>query len=407
MAIASRPHGQRPPAAWRIRYREARAHALLVASILWCGFAIVTFAAPGARNLVDHLKGEDFVQIYAIAHAAFEGPYPTVRAHEDFHARQVALVPASAPDYYLPVYPPTAALVFRPFVLLSYLPALAVWSAVTIGGYAAIVYAVWRRVALSNDTGFLIRAAAAFPPFFLLVLYGQTSIIPFLAFALSWLAARAGHAVWAGIALSLLTVKPQFAPLVCAALVAGGQGRMLLGLCLGVGVQLAAVGGSMGLQAFVAYADTMRSLPAVEPLLEPEPWRMHSLRSLTRLLPQPAGDMIWILASLLIAAVVLRIWRRPASLDLRYGLTVIATVLINPHLFAYDAVVLFLSFMWVGGWLASTDDIFTPSYWQAVYLYSVLILFPTAAVIGLQGSVIVLTWLFHRLVHRLEVRHVG
>ena len=59
---------------WALGYRRARAHSIVVASVLWTTLAVMTFATPGIRNLTNHLKGEDFIQIYTLAHSAFEGP---------------------------------------------------------------------------------------------------------------------------------------------------------------------------------------------------------------------------------------------------------------------------------------------------------------------------------------------
>lgn len=385
---------------------EARNHALIVALILWSGAAIVTFSTSGPRNLVDHLKGEDFVQIYTLAHAAFEGAYPTLQTQQEFYARQVELVPASAQDRYLPVYPPTAALIFRPFAYLPYSTAVLGWIVVTILGYATVAWGASRLVNLSRDRGFLLRAAAAFPPFFLLVLYGQTTLIPLLAFALSWLALRARRPLLAGLALGLLSVKPQFALPIGIVLAGGMNGWILLGLGLSVGVQLAAVAWVMGPQALTAYAGTVSGLSAVEHLLEPDPWRMHSMRALTRLIADPAGDIAWVIGGLIVLMIAVRIWRSDAPVDARYGLVVIATVLVNPHLFAYDAVVLILPFLWLGGWLASIGDRFEVPFWQGVYLFCVLILLPTAAVIFVQASVLVLLWLFWRVSQRVTTTMV-
>jgi hypothetical protein len=396
MRESRRQHGKRP--FWSVTYREARVHALIAAIVLWTGAAIATFAVRGDRNLVDHLKGEDFVQIYTLSHLAFEGGYPTPSQREQFHDRQVALVPASAPDHYLPVYPPTAALIFRPFTVLSYRAALALWSLITIGAYAWIVRRAWLPVcSVLPDGGFVARAAAAFPPFFLLVLYGQTTLVPLLAFFLCWLGLKNHRPVAAGLALGLLTVKPQFGAAIGAALLFAGNWKVILGLIASVMVQVAAVVAVLGGQALQAYARTMAEIPRIEYLLEPDGWRMHSIRTLTRLVPGRIGEMIWIGATAWIVIAAVRVWRGSAPLDARFGFLLLASVLVNPHLFGYDAVILVLSGLWLGAWLEEIASPIRAAFWQASYLLSLLLLVPTAAFIRLQLSVVVMLWLFWRV----------
>ena len=46
---------------WLLRYREARAQAILLATVMWIAAAALILARPGDRDLADHLKGADFV----------------------------------------------------------------------------------------------------------------------------------------------------------------------------------------------------------------------------------------------------------------------------------------------------------------------------------------------------------
>lgn len=383
---------------WTLNYHRARAHARIVSAIFWATVVIATFATPGIRNLANHLKGEDFVQIYTLAHAAFEGHYPTLRTYSTFHARQVELVPESAPERYLPVYPPTAAMMFRPFAALSYGWAALAWAALSIAVYGLVVWGSWRPERdLLADRSFVVAAGAAFPPFILLILYGQTTTIPLAAFFLAWAALRAGRPFIAGLALGLLSVKPQFAIAICLVLALTTSWRILLGMGLAVLAQVSLVAWMLGIQALEAYLETVRGIRSVEYLLEPSGWRMHSIRTLTRLIPEPAGELLWGVSSLILIVLAARVWRSRAPVGPRFGILVIASVLVNPHLFAYDAVVLVLPFIWIGGWIERTLPPMRRAFWQAVYGIAALILLPTAFVIYVQLSVILLLWLFWRL----------
>ena len=121
------------------------------------------------------------------------------------------LLPESAREIYPPVYPPQAAVLFAPMSGLSYQRALLIWSLITIAGYVLIVWSVWRAVAdRLPDRTFLVAAAAAFPPFWSLILHGQVTVILLVAFWAGWLALER-HRHWlAGFAFGLLAIKPQF-----------------------------------------------------------------------------------------------------------------------------------------------------------------------------------------------------
>jgi hypothetical protein len=80
----------------------------------------------------------------------------------------------------------------------------------------------------------------------------------------------------------------------------------------------------------------------------------------------------------------------------RFGVLLLATVLVNPHLFLYDATVLVLPVLWIGGWLEQTNRPLGTAWWHAVYGLSVMLLLPTAVLVGVQMSVVILGWLFVR-----------
>jgi hypothetical protein len=380
-----------------LRYQEARTHAFIAACLMWAG-ALVLLAAPGDRYPTGDLKGADFVQLYTLAQVAFEGEYPRVEDLERLHARQVELVPASATERYLPVYPPQAALLFAPFRYLSYRAAVCVWVLILISGYAAIVWSTWRSVRdVFPDGWFVAAAAAAFPPFWLLVLFGQTTLVPLAGFFLAWRALKANRPFVAGLAFGLLSIKPQFGILLAFVVVVNAQWRILLGGVCSIVIQVAAVIGTLGFQALRAYFDTVLAMRRIEELLEPDAWRMHSLRTITNLAPGNPGQALWFVICAAVVAIVVWIWRTNAKLDTRMGMLVLGTVLINPHLFVYDASVLVLALLWLGTLVEAERPSWRAAYWHAVYFLFMFFLFPTARLLFLQFSVLVMLWLFWRV----------
>jgi hypothetical protein len=215
-----------------------------------------------------------------------------------------------------------------------------------------------------------------------------------LGFFLCWSALRRNRCVLAGLALGLLSIKPQFALGLGAVLVLSQSWRILSGLTLSLALQIALVSWTIGFGAFAAYGRTLVGMPAVEYLLEPDAWRMHSLRALMRILPDPAGELLWAVGCLILIGRAVTVWRSRAPLGPRFGLMILLTTLVNPHLFGYDAVVLVLSFIWIGGWIEEARPAIRHQFWQSLYFLSVLLLVPSALLLPLQLSVLLMVWLF-------------
>jgi hypothetical protein len=104
--------------------------------------------------------------------------------------------------------------------------------------YALCIWLAWRPAsAVFDDRVFVVAAALAFPPAWQLAVYGQTTLIPLLAFTAAWEALEHDRRVLAGVALSLLTIKPQFAVVITAVTLLTLEWRMMLGAAAGIAVQ--------------------------------------------------------------------------------------------------------------------------------------------------------------------------
>ena len=142
---------------------QARTHASIAASPAWVA-ALVLLGTPGVRYPTGDLKGADFIQLYTLAHLAFEGEYPQSEIGPNARPTSGA-GPGSATEDYLPVYPPQAALLFAPFRYLSDRAAVYVWVLILIAGYAAIVSSAWRSVRdVFPDRWFVPRPRPPFRP---------------------------------------------------------------------------------------------------------------------------------------------------------------------------------------------------------------------------------------------------
>ena len=376
---------------WPRSARQAKGHALVLAVILWVIAAVVGFTGTSDRGIAGPLKGADFVQFYTLGHLASAHRIAPMYDPALYHQAQVDLIPESRREIYPPVYPPQTAVMFAPVTGLSYQRALLIWCLLTIVGYALIVRSAWKPVAdLLPDRTFVIAAAAAFPPFWSLILHGQVTLVVLAAFWGGWLALERRRPWLAGLAFGLLAIKPQLGiPLAVVVLVCG-EWAMLAGAVSSVMAQAAAVWLMLGPDAFSAFADIIPTMMTYADMLEAKPFLSHSVRAVTRLAPNWIGVPIWAIVSAIVLWYTVRAWKSRAPLRVRLGVVVLASALVNPHMIIYDLTVLALPLVWFGAYMQEPARRDAGPYWMLVYWLFVTTFMPTAAAIGVQISVFVM-----------------
>lgn len=377
---------------------------MVLAVILWIVAAIVGFTGASDRGIAGPLKGADFVHFYTLGHLASSQRIAPMYDGALLHDAQVELIPESAPEIYPPVYPPQAAVLFAPVSGLSYQSALLIWCLITIAGYGLIVWSAWKPVAaLLPDRTFVFAAAAAFAPFWSLVLHGQVTIIVLGAFWAGWLALERRRHWLAGFAFGFLALKPQFGIPLAAVVLVCGDWAMLAGAVSSVIAQAGAVWLVLGTGAFTAFAESIPMTLAYADVLEAKPFLSHSLRAVTRLTPNWIGLPAWTALSAIVLWLTLRVWKSHAPVRVRLGTLVLASALVNPHLIIYDLTVLALPLLWFGAYLQEPGrQEQAERYWTAVYWLFALTFMPTAAAIGVQASVFVMVWLLILIVRAVE-----
>ena len=389
---------------WPRSARQAKGHAIVLALILWIIAAVVGFSGTNDRGIAGPLKGADFVQFYTLGHLAGSERIASMYDGALLHEAQVELVPESNREIYPPVYPPQAAVLFAPVTGLSYQRALLIWCIITIVGYAVIVWSAWKPIAdLLPDRTFIIVAAAAFPPFWSLILHGQVTLILLAAFWAGWIALERQRPWLAGLAFGLLALKPQFGIPLAAVVLICGEWSMLAGAISSVAAQAALVWLVLGSGAFTTFAESIPTTIAYADLLEAKPFLSHSLRAVTRLAPNWIGVPVWAMLSAIVLWLTVRVWKSHAPVRVRLGTVVLASALVNPHMIIYDLTVLALPLLWFGAYLqepARREQ--GERYWTAVYWLFVLTFMPTAAAIGVQASVFVMCGLLMLVVRAVE-----
>ena len=384
---------------WQFSAAEARLHATLAALVMWIVAAVIAFAGSGYRSIFGPLKGSDFIQFYTLGHLDEQTAPTTLYNPVAFHQLQTELVPESDTERYLIVYPPHVAILFRPLAGLTYGSAALVWAATLAALYGACLWLVWRPFkTILHNRSLLVAAAAAFPPFWYLVLHGQTTIVPLVSFCLGWLALERRRPFWGGMALGLLLLKPHFALVLAVLALVCGEWMMVAGAIGSIVLQVAGTAALLGTSVLWQYADLATRLPSLRDQLSPRLDQMHSISAMTDRLPGEWGTVVWALLSALVIAQTIRVWRSNAPIALQMAALVLASVLVNPHVFNYDGTVLAPALIWVAAWAygdssprLKTRAVFGP----LVYALYMTIQLPTAGAVLIQASVLVLGGLFY------------
>jgi hypothetical protein len=377
-------------AAW-LTPKRLRAHGLLLALGLWSVYTW-NMAAPGLLDRARNLKGTDFLHFYTLGSLALEHrgvDLYNIKAQSELAAQRV---PAAAGIEYLPLYPPQVSILFAPFARLPYPWALTFW--LTLNGliYGLCVYALWRACPnLRNYRRTVLILALAFPAFWHLIAWGQTSALALACFTVAFFALRAEREFLAGLAFGCLIFKPQLGVAAAVIFVDARRWKVIAGALLSASIQLAAAWVYYGPDSLRTWIQNLSRLPSLLPLLEPKLYQTHCLRTLwTMLLPWPRLALaLYVVTALLTLAVAARCWQSSLSLSLRYSALLLATVLVAPHLTVYDLVILAPAFLLLANWIAiQPDDPGAPQLKLLLYLaYALPLLGPLARWTHLQLTV--------------------
>ncbi len=386
--------------------RRIRAHAIVLAFSLWGVFA-VDYATPGIFDREGNVKFQDFLQFPVSARLIAQG-----RARElyDDHvlAHEIRATVGRDTNVYLQYfYGPQVALLFVPFASMPFLVAATLWSVSSLAIYAGCVYVVWKRCPdLKQRRKLVAICAAAYPPLFHFLVRGQLSALALLCFTAAFLAFSSRYDFLAGIALGLLAFKPQFLVAIPLILLLARAWLAIAGILVSSISQLGF--------AFLYFGrDVMRSY-AVRLLhsgthpgsteLRFSPMQMHSLHSFWEMLVrwQSAQWLLYALSALTVIAAAAIIWKSSSPLSLRFAALSFAAVLVNPHIYIYDLLVLAPAQLLLADWsIANVSDQNKTALDILLYLAFLLPLFgPLALWTHLQLSVIAfaaIVWVLYRI----------
>ncbi len=341
-------------ASW-LTAKRLRAQGLVLALCSWSIY-VWDISGPGLRDRYGLLKGTDFVHLYTLGSLAlthrgsdlYDMPSQAALVHER--------IPGGADIVYLPVYPPQVSIFFAPLARLSYDWAIFIWLTVSTVIYVYCCYAVWRVCPNLRDEKFTIFIlAAAYPAFFHLILWGQTSALALASFTLAYFALRAENHLLAGIAFGALAFKPQLGLVAAIVFLAMRNWTLIAGAILSAAAQFIVAWLYFGLDPLRQWFRMLQNLPSALALLEPRPYQTHSLRAFwSMLVPSPTVWLVlYIVSAAFVLALLILCWRSQLSLAIRYSALLVVTVLVAPHLTVYDLVILAPAFLLLGDWVVA------------------------------------------------------
>jgi hypothetical protein len=367
----------------------------------------VDFATPGLFDRAGNVKFQDFLPFYISARLIAQHRAAQLYDPTTAHREMLAIVRDPTRIRLTYLYGPQVALLFLPLASLSFPMAARIWTGLSMLIYAACIYAIWRCCpTLRAHPGTVAISALAFPPLFHFFVRAQFSALILACFTLAFLALRA-HRPWlAGIAFGCLILKPPFLLAIPLILLFARAWKMFAGLIASAAGQLALTRLYFGATVMRSYLDLFQH-PArwlAEAELNLAPIQMHSLRSFWRLLipPSTVALTLYLVCSIAVIAVAIAVWKSPLPLSLRFSALSFAAVLVNPHLFVYDVLVLAPALLLLADWtLANEHHALTSAIRILAYLAFVLPLFgPVSRWTHLQLSVIVfavLLWTLYRV----------
>ena len=416
IANAARPRSSRIGAicvrlANLLTVRRITVHASLLAVFLWSAYAI-DLAVPGLRDRAGNIKGADFLHFYTAGALLRSGDAAALYDPTAHAAYEKATLPESMGTYFIPMYGPQVYLWFVPLAGLSYGWAALVWALLNATVYFGCCYALWHKCALLRAHEYLVfLLAAAYPGFFSLIAFGQSSAPALALFTLAFFAFDARQPFLAGVAIGSLVYKPQLGVAAAVIFLAAAEWKIVAGAVASFVAQLGLAWVWFGGKVMHGYGQTFLRLGSAQPFLEPKLYQMHSLRSFWMLLlPWPRFALALYLgsaASVLVLAVMC--WRIMDDLRLRYAVLLVSSVLVAPHLWVYDLVVLTPALLLLGDWaLQHPSAEVTPKVKVLLYAcYALPLLGPMVRFTRLQLSVLgftALLWVLWTLSRQSQQR---
>jgi alpha-1,2-mannosyltransferase len=281
----------------------------------------------------------DFIHWWSASSMVLRGSSAAVYDETRFAAREKAI--AGWDTGYTPFpYPPVYLLIIAPLACLTYLWAQAVWTALSVIGYALVMRTIERR-------GLLL--ALAFPGVFLNVIYAQNGLLTLTLLGTGIIYLDRAP-VLAGAILGLCSYKPQFAAFIPLFLCITKRWSTLVACAASVSLFCLLSWVAFGWRTWMAFFHSARLARVI--ILEhggPGWDKFETLFGAARIwgLSVEASYIIQFSVAAVALCVAVLVWKRSGVLELQASALILATMLLTPHLLEYDVVLLALPIAWL------------------------------------------------------------
>ena len=285
----------------------------------------------GVVHFALHRAGEgDFALYYIFARIGLRHGFGALY---DLAAQRQEWLSLGSKFFYPAIFTPPVAWLVAPFAVFPFPVAYSLWNALL--GLATLI--TWWLLAPGKGLNRLahLAVALALPLVAFGLLLGQVVILVAAAVALSWWLLRRGRPLLAGLALSLIALKPQLAFLVPLALLVTGQWRLFAGWLSGSAAMLLVALLTLGPANLHVYL--LRLLATGKSL---DASLVPVQLTVSGLLGNGAAALI---AQAVIAGLLLWLCRRRRSPEFAIAAGLCGSVLITPYLHAQDLGVLLAS----------------------------------------------------------------
>jgi Glycosyltransferase family 87 len=346
-----------PSTTW-LTSRRLRAHAVLLALATWSIYAWI-LATPTLRDRNGLLKGTDFLHYYTLGSLALERRGGDLYNMQTQSALAEQRVPQARRLFFVPLYGPQVSLLFAPLAALPYAWALAIWSLANAAIYVLCCHAIWRACPnLHSERWTVLTLAIAYPAFFHLIAWGQTSALALACFTGAYLALRSGRLFWAGIFVGCLIFKPQLGLVAAVVFLLARAWEVIAGALVAGAAQLAVGWFYYGTPVMRDYFHHVLHVREAYAQLEPRPYQMHSLRAFWAMLVpwSHVAFGFYLATAIVVLGITVACWKSSGPANLRYSALLLATVLVSPHLTVYDLLILAPAFLLTADWLIAHVD---------------------------------------------------
>lgn len=314
--------------------RRIQLEALLLGLFVWTSLLLTLTGRYGYTDLYQFYT-QGTLALHRNAELLYDFAGQTAFAHE--------LLPGSQDIPCIPVHPPQVSVLFSIFARMTYAHAQLLWWLITCTAYAVCCYFLWIACPnLHRCRTAVGLTASSFPGLLFLIKFGQTTVIALIAFTWAFYSLRANRKFTAGLAIGLLAYKPQLGVVVAGIFLLTRAWPVVAGaLVTGLGQYAIACWWYRRLVVldFLAVLNKLRYLDTAA--YEPKEWAMHSLRPFWRMM-LPSSSLafpLYVVTAVAVFLFCLRIWKSDNPLSLRFAALILATVLVDPHLYVYDLVV--------------------------------------------------------------------